>query len=277
MSSAQGTTHATPSSTTSEAPRATNIVRPSRATSDAPGATDTLQPLGSMATAPAPLGVPAAIPAAIGAPGAPSPASVAPATIRGTPRAGRTADPHTRGEAPSGRLIAQAADRHDEPTRGRIAIARRGSDDLGLPSLPAPRRGIDAPADVDRRAPELPLAAGHPALDPRSATEPSAAEPSAPAQPSRPLSDARMPAPRQPDNVPPPAVAGAASTRVADVRGNRGSPLRSEPRREINREVRVGDIVVEIGDPLPPRPAVEHAGSLTASIPRPSFQPRRRL
>jgi hypothetical protein len=49
------------------------------------------------------------------------------------------------------------------------------------------------------------------------------------------------------------------------------------PRRQVNREVRVGDIVVEIGDPLPPRQAAEHAGSLTASIPRPSLQPRRRL
>jgi hypothetical protein len=61
------------------------------------------------------------------------------------------------------------------------------------------------------------------------------------------------------------------------------------PRQTINREVRVGDIAVEIGDALPPSATVEHAGALTSAIPRRgsfdhvaamprhSLQPRRRL
>jgi hypothetical protein len=53
-------------------------------------------------------------------------------------------------------------------------------------------------------------------------------------------------------------------------------PHSGPPRRTVNREVRVGDIVVELGEPLP-RPAAEHAGTLTAAIPRRNLETRRRL
>ncbi|MEO7732025.1 MAG: hypothetical protein ABIY55_13705 [Kofleriaceae bacterium] len=58
---------------------------------------------------------------------------------------------------------------------------------------------------------------------------------------------------------------------------DRPSPSTRAATQEINRETRIGDIVVELGEPLSTPKAVEHAGSLLAVIPRPSFRPRRRL
>lgn len=68
-------------------------------------------------------------------------------------------------------------------------------------------------------------------------------------------------------------------TGVAAVARANEAPVIPLPRgagREVNREIHIGDVVVELGEPLPPQRAIERAGSLVASLPRPSLRPRRR-
>ncbi|HEY6180490.1 MAG TPA: hypothetical protein VIX73_38875, partial [Kofleriaceae bacterium] len=79
--------------------------------------------------------------------------------------------------------------------------------------------------------------------------------------------------------VPPALAADGApiAAVIATAREPATSVAAPSARREINREIRVGDVSVELGEPMPPRPSIEHAGSLLASIPRPGWQPRRRL
>jgi hypothetical protein len=70
------------------------------------------------------------------------------------------------------------------------------------------------------------------------------------------------------------------STSVAAVARTLGAPVIPLPRsapREVNREIHIGDVVVELGEPLPPQRTIERAGSLLASLPRPTLRPRRRL
>lgn len=310
---------------------------------------------------------------------------------------------NARSETPSPRPNGQAARPGDAPVRsgdsaapssadpdlaspaarGRIAVARRGSDDPGLPALPAPDRRVEAPATLlhasvepaalPRRSVELPSTRRAATEQPSTARAPEAGpstvlpsppafaedrRPSPPRQPDpvasgranrvaakRPLADV----PRDPALAPVAAIARpvADATLVADTAratpvantapvaqraaiSDAPAPTGGQPRgpapavatttlgatpepghqsarpsvplesipiatvieraqeplvlsavpdasREISREIRVGDIFVELGEPMPPRQAVEHAGSLLASIPRPSFQPRRRL
>lgn len=81
------------------------------------------------------------------------------------------------------------------------------------------------------------------------------------------------PAPRITDHAPVAAVVARAQQPVVATVAREA---RSEAHSGSNREIRIGEIFVELGQPLPLAPPVEHTGSLLAAIPRPGLCPRRR-
>jgi hypothetical protein len=132
------------------------------------------------------------------------------------------------------------------------------------------RRAADAPQAAGS-APVAPHAASADAIDERSngpGRHPLALVTAAPTTPSR-IAD-RGP---EPASVPT-RLPVATAVEQAPVPLVTAAP---EASRQVNREIHIGEISVELGEPLPPLPAVEPAGSLIAAIARPSSRPWRRL
>jgi hypothetical protein len=238
------------------------------------------------------------------------------------PAVGDPGSPASSHEAPRSRIAIARRDGDDlglpslPPTRRNSAPTAQ--DDRSAAPPAGTRSAIDvrtggAPAAAPIRddARRSLAASTAPTAQPSAPTPPApAAQPSAPAPPApaAPVAVATAPAIARADTAratgdaapasrethrtasPPPLLGGM---RVATIVDAGATPLaiadRPAPRRTIHREVRVGDIVVELGEALPSREAVERAGTLTAAIPhragafdhtaasRHSLLPRRRL
>jgi hypothetical protein len=179
-----------------------------------------------------------------------------------------------------------------DSAQSRIATARgRGPSDAELPPESALRAPAAAPA-AQRIIDDLERRRGEPA-DASRAMRRGAAEPA----PLRPVGGPPVPPTGSP-HAPAALAIGAATLTVGpDVQARRAepaplpgaaaidraaalpaAPAPRDPRPEINREIRIGDVVVELGEPLRAAPPVaERAGSLIASVQRPAFRPWRRL
>ena len=88
--------------------------------------------------------------------------------------------------------------------------------------------------------------------------------------------EARRPAAEAPLPGTPVVVGTSAATAARGAQAPVVPPTRGAA-SAINREIRIADVAVELGEPLPTRPTAERAGSLLASLQRPIAGPRWRL
>lgn len=173
------------------------------------------------------------------------------------------------------------------PSRPQPAAVRQRQGDVHPLAASAPIAHASSTAAIASSAPAAaaPASPTPPASPASASAPPIAPEPtrapvvaSAPAPRTTPAAPAADPQPRtagRPHDLP--AIEGTSVPAVARAHEAPVIPLPRSAPREVNREIHIGDVVVELGEPLPPERTIERAGSLLASLPRPTLRPRRRL